>query len=137
MPTDHERSALAAASRTSDGRTAAPAATPTPTSPRTGTGNLARPGSDALAPRRPLSPMDAGARRTGAKFGAAADGWDAYNSWLDRVRQPPPPSRQAVIAKSLYSVSSYKSWADKARGAFDPAGVPGVVAPVTGGKVAK
>jgi hypothetical protein len=28
-------------------------------------------------------------------------------------------SRQAVIAKALYSVSSYKSWADKARGAFD------------------
>jgi hypothetical protein len=28
-------------------------------------------------------------------------------------------SRQAVVAKSLYSVSSYKNWADKARGAFD------------------
>jgi hypothetical protein len=54
------------------------------------------------------------------KFGTATDGWDAYNSWLDRVRQQPaPPSRQAVIAKALYSVSSYKSWADKARGAFD------------------
>jgi hypothetical protein len=36
-------------------------------------------------------------------------------------QQPAPPSRQAVIAKSLYSVSSYKSWADKARGAFDKA----------------
>jgi len=24
-----------------------------------------------------------------------------------------------VISKSLYSVSSYKNWADKARGAFD------------------
>jgi hypothetical protein len=64
------------------------------------------------------------ADRTGTRapnqFGAGADGWDAYNSWLDRVRQQPaPPSRQAVIAKALYSVSSYKSWADKARGAFD------------------
>jgi hypothetical protein len=54
------------------------------------------------------------------KFGTASEGWEAYNSWLDRVRQQPaPPSRQAVIAKALYSVSSYKSWADKARGAFD------------------
>jgi hypothetical protein len=55
-----------------------------------------------------------------SKFGAAADGWDAYNTWLTRVRQQPgPTSRQAVIAKSLYSVSSYKNWADKARDAFD------------------
>ena len=53
------------------------------------------------------------------KFGAATDGWDAYNDWLDRVRQPAPPSRQAVIGKSLYSIASYKNWADKARGAFD------------------
>src|SRR5262245_56196168 len=61
-------------------------------------------------------------RRPAAKFGAATEGWDAYNAWLDRVRgQPAPPSRQAVISKSLYSVSSYKSWADKARGAFDKA----------------
>jgi hypothetical protein len=55
-----------------------------------------------------------------SKFGAAADGWDAYNTWLDRVRvQPGSTSRQAVIAKALYSVSSYKNWADKARDAFD------------------
>jgi hypothetical protein len=58
------------------------------------------------------------ARRS--KFGAAADGWDAYNTWLDRVRQQPgSTSRQAVIAKALYSVSSYKNWADKAKDAFD------------------
>jgi hypothetical protein len=55
-----------------------------------------------------------------SKFGAASEGWEAYNSWLDRVRQQPgPSSRQAVISKALYSVSSYKNWADKARGAFD------------------
>ena len=61
---------------------------------------------------------DAGRRPS--KFGAASEGWDAYNSWLDRVRQPPrSTSRQAVIAKALYSVSSYKTWADKARDAFD------------------
>ena len=55
-----------------------------------------------------------------SKFGAASEGWEAYNSWLDRVRQQPTrTSRQAVIAKALYSVSSYKNWADKARGAFD------------------
>jgi hypothetical protein len=58
-----------------------------------------------------------------SKFGAAADGWEAYNSWLDRVRQQAgPTSRQAVIAKALYSVSSYKSWADKAKDAFDKDG---------------
>jgi hypothetical protein len=60
------------------------------------------------------------ARRS--KFGAAAEGWDAYNDWLDRVRsQPGRISRQAVVSKSLYSVSSYKTWADTARGAFDKA----------------
>lgn len=66
-------------------------------------------------------PTDGALRRPGSKFGAATEGWDAYNSWLDRVRQPAPPSRQAVVAKSLYSVSSYKNWADKARSAFDKA----------------
>ena len=70
-------------------------------------------------PDRPLTAREAGARRGGNKFGASTDGWDAYNDWLDRVRQPTPPSRQAVISKSLYSVASYKNWADKARGAFD------------------
>jgi hypothetical protein len=65
--------------------------------------------------------LDAGARR--AKFGTAADGWDAYNNWLDRVRQQPrSTSRQAVVSKSLYSISSYKNWADKARSAFDDKG---------------
>lgn len=78
------------------------------------------PALPAARPDRPISAREADPRRPpGAKFGAAADGWDAYNSWLDRVRQPTPPSRQAVIAKALYSVSSYKNWADKARGAFD------------------
>lgn len=55
-----------------------------------------------------------------SRFGAAAEGWEGYNSWLDRVRQQPgATSRQAVISKALYSVSSYKNWADKAKGAFD------------------
>jgi hypothetical protein len=63
-------------------------------------------------------PVDPLGRRS--KFGAAAEGWDAYNSWLTRVRQTPgQTSRQAVISKALYSVSSYKNWADKARDAFD------------------
>ncbi|MFO1408066.1 MAG: hypothetical protein U1F08_11090 [Steroidobacteraceae bacterium] len=63
---------------------------------------------------------DAPATSRRPKFGAATAGWDAYNDWLDRVRtQPTRISRQAVVAKSLYSVSSYKNWADKARGAFD------------------
>ncbi len=54
------------------------------------------------------------------KFGAASEGWEAYSRWLDRVRQPPGRnSRQAVISKALYSVASYRNWADKARGAFD------------------
>jgi hypothetical protein len=54
------------------------------------------------------------------KFGAASEGWEAYANWLDRVRQQPGrASRQAVVSKALYSVSSYKNWADKARGAFD------------------
>ncbi|HWJ04209.1 MAG TPA: hypothetical protein VNS57_00280 [Steroidobacteraceae bacterium] len=85
--------------------------------------NEATPSSSAASPRgpdqRPISAREANPRRPPSKFGAAAEGWDAYNSWLDRVRQPAPPSRQAVIAKALYSVSSYKSWADKARDAFD------------------
>lgn len=68
---------------------------------------------------RPLTAREAALRRAPTKFGAATDGWDAYNDWLERVRQPAPPSRQAVISKSLYSIASYKTWADKARGAFD------------------
>jgi hypothetical protein len=74
---------------------------------------------DAVGTGRADPSADTANRRAGTKFGAATEGWDAYNSWLDRVRQPAPPSRQAVVAKSLYSVSSYKSWADKARSAFD------------------
>lgn len=70
-------------------------------------------------PERPLTAREVGPRRGVNKFGAATDGWDAYNDWLDRVRQPAPPSRQAVISKSLYSIASYKNWADKARDAFD------------------
>lgn len=112
LPTDRERSAPGAGSPAPNGRVAAPGAAPPKPSP-------------------------APARRTGAKFGAAADGWDAYNSWLDRVRQPPTPSRQAVIAKSLYSVSSYKSWADKARGAFDSGNAAAAASPATGGSKAK
>jgi hypothetical protein len=66
-------------------------------------------------------PAEANGRRS--KFGAAAEGWGAYNSWVDRVRQQSgPTSRQAVIAKALYSVSSYKNWADKAKDAFDKDG---------------
>lgn len=68
------------------------------------------PGTDGLS--------DSAVRRL--KFGAASEGWEAYASWLDRVRQPPGrASRQAVVSKALYSVSSYKNWADKARSAFD------------------
>jgi hypothetical protein len=54
------------------------------------------------------------------KIAAAAEGWEAYNAWLLRVRaNAGPTSRQAVISKALYSVSSYKTWAEKAKGAFD------------------
>ena len=45
---------------------------------------------------RSLSARDAGLRRAPNKFGSAADGWDAYNDWLDRVRQPAPPSDLAA-----------------------------------------
>ena len=77
------------------------------------------PPDDVTRPERPRSAREAAARRAAPKFGAGTDGWDAYNNWLDRVRQPASPSRQAVISKSLYSIASYKTWADKARGAFD------------------
>jgi hypothetical protein len=66
-----------------------------------------------------VSPTGSAARL--GKFGPAATGWDAYNGWLERTRSPQAQlSRQAVISKALYSVSSYKNWADKAKGAFDP-----------------
>jgi len=89
-----------------------------------GRGPTVRTMSDSKDPTGPQLPIDAGANpeveRRRAKFGTASEGWEAYNTWLDRVRaQPGPVSRQAVIAKALYSVSSYKTWADKARGAFD------------------
>ena len=80
---------------------------------------LGGPGPSPVEPQR-ADRLVTGAVRAPNKFGTATDGWEAYNSWLDRMKQQPaPPSRQAVIAKALYSVSSYKSWADKARGAFD------------------
>ena len=77
---------------------------------------------DAIGPHGPSStggsPGDEPPRRS--KFGVASEGWDAYSTWLDRVRaQPGPVSRQAVIAKSLYSLSSYRTWAGKVRDAFD------------------
>jgi len=80
--------------------------------------------SDSKDPARPNAPPDTGGNpdddRRRSKFGVASEGWDAYSTWLDRVRQQPGPvSRQAVIAKALYSVSSYRTWAGKARGAFD------------------
>jgi hypothetical protein len=80
--------------------------------------------TDSKLPSRARGPADApdlpdeAANRS--RFGVASEGWQAYNTWLDRVRQQPGPvSRQAVISKALYSVSSYKNWAGKARGAFD------------------
>jgi hypothetical protein len=76
---------------------------------------VGRPEVESVAAAVPADPLG---RRS--KFGAAADGWDAYNTWLNRVRQTPgPTSRHAVISKALFSLSSYKNWADKARGAFD------------------
>jgi hypothetical protein len=79
---------------------------------------VGRPEVESAAPAVPVDPLG---RRS--KFGAAADGWDAYNTWLSRVRQTPGQiSRHAVISKALYSVSSYKNWADKAREAFDDKG---------------
>ena len=59
------------------------------------------PVSPAVPLARPVSALEAHPRRPPSKFGAAVEGWDAYNTWLDRVRQPTQPSRQAVIAKSL------------------------------------
>lgn len=74
--------------------------------------------ASAQEPTTAAVPADAAGRRS--KFSAAAEGWEAYNSWVDRVRRAPgATSRHAVIAKALYSLSSYKSWADKARDAFD------------------
>jgi hypothetical protein len=73
------------------------------------------------APRRdePVNPAAPPPDVRRSRFGAATEGWEAYNTWLTRVRQPGSTSRQAVIAKALYSVSSYRNWAEKARDAFD------------------
>jgi hypothetical protein len=44
--------------------------------------------------------------------------WDGYsNSWLNRA--PKPAGRHAAITRSLYTWSSYKSWADKVRSSWD------------------
>ena len=82
-------------------------------------GGARQPSRDAPRPERPVTAREADPRRAPSNFGAATDGWDAYNDWLGRVRQQTPPSRQAVISKSLYSIASYKSWAEKARDSFD------------------
>lgn len=38
-------------------------------------------------------------------------------NWIDRA--PPASSRHAAITRTLYSWSSYKSWAERVRGSFD------------------
>lgn len=47
--------------------------------------------------------------------------WDAA-SWLERThRKPGPPTgRHNAVARTLYSYSSYKSWAEKVRTSWDP-----------------
>ena len=42
---------------------------------------------------------------------------DSYSNWLNRA--PKPTGRHAAITRSLYSWSSYKSWADKVRSSWD------------------
>lgn len=50
------------------------------------------------------------------------DDWDGA-SWLERT-QPrgarASPGRHTAITRTLYSYSSYKSWADKVRTSWDP-----------------
>ena len=51
------------------------------------------------------------------------DSWDG-NSWLERTQSRGPrlpPGRHNAITRTLYSYSSYKSWADKVRTSWDPA----------------
>ena len=80
--------------------------------------------------RRPRTDGTVGHALRRLKFGRASEGWEAYWNWLDRVRQQTgATSRQAVIAKALYSVSSYKNWADKAKGAFDDASKTRILMP--------
>jgi hypothetical protein len=50
----------------------------------------------------PEVPPDVTGRRS--KFGAAADGWEAYNSWLDRVRQQPGDVASGRHRRALQSV---------------------------------
>ncbi len=50
------------------------------------------------------------------------DSWDVA-SWLDRTASRGsrlPPGRHAAITRTLYSYSSYKSWAEKVRTSWDP-----------------
>ena len=43
-----------------------------------------------------------GATRAPNKFGTATDGWEAYNSWLDRMKQQPaPPSPGSDMERLL------------------------------------
>ena len=45
------------------------------------------------------------------RFGAASDGWEAYASWLDRVRQQPGrTSRQAVISDGAAPAAMDPRW---------------------------
>ncbi len=42
---------------------------------------------------------------------------DPYASWLERMQRA--RARHATITKNLYTWSSYKSWADRVRSAWD------------------
>jgi hypothetical protein len=44
-------------------------------------------------------------------------GTDAYAAWLERMQRS--RGRHAAITKNLYTWSSYKNWADKAKRSWD------------------
>ncbi len=49
------------------------------------------------------------------------ESWDGA-SWLERTNRPSrlPPGRHTAITRTLFSYSSYKSWAEKVRTSWDP-----------------
>ncbi|MCB1625518.1 MAG: hypothetical protein KDI32_13080 [Pseudomonadales bacterium] len=67
--------------------------------------------------------MSASDNRRGSLAGVPPPlGSDAYASWLERMQRS--RGRHAAITRNLYTWSSYKNWADKAKRTWEDEPAP-------------
>lgn len=68
---------------------------------------------------KPNSPTRPEGANGAAEAPASPEGGaEAYARWLQHMQRT--RGRHAAITRNLYTWSSYKTWADKVRGSWDP-----------------